>query len=86
MKKLSGILTAVAISGVIAAAIPCLSGCGGDDESDESVSGLIKLLGSDDEDTYLRARLALENIKSPVPRSTPAPHDLERGDHEGHQH
>ena len=63
MKKLLDILTAVIVSAVLLA-IPCLSGCGGGDESDDSAAGLIKQLGSDDADAHIQAAWALTNMKT----------------------
>ena len=63
MKKLVDILVAVVVAAVLGA-VPCLSGCGGGDEADDSVAGLIKRLGSDNVDTQLRAAWTLTKMKA----------------------
>ena len=45
MKQLIDTLAAVVVAAVLLA-IPCLSGCGGGDEADDSAAGLIEQLGS----------------------------------------
>lgn len=64
VKKLLDSLTTVIASMGLLAAIPSLSGCGGGDGGDDSVSGLIRQLGADDEDTHLRAAWALKQMKA----------------------
>ena len=64
MKTLDHSLTAVVVSAVVLAGMCCSSGCGGGEEGDDGVAGLIEQLGSKDPDTHLHAAWALTKMRA----------------------
>jgi HEAT repeat protein len=61
MKRILNVLVVI-----VSVVVPCLSGCGEKSDNDDSVAGLIEQLGSDNEDTYLRASWLLRQKKAEV--------------------